>query len=190
MNRLGLLIVASAWPLLSGCSSDAESSATVWEAPAWMADQAQGRESFISRLQACMDAKSWDLTVDESGGFNEPFSSEEEMMRASDDGQDCLAEQGIDVSALEKPLTEADLSVMYTQDVDTYECLVAQGVEMERTPPGVDLYVEAGLSGQAGAPLPDPWWPYGDQAIMSMPQGEVEQLRQVCPERWVFAGTS
>ena len=76
MNRLGLLIVASAWPLLSGCSSDAESSATAWEATAWMADQAQGRESFILRLQACMDAKSWDLTVDESGGFNEPFSSE------------------------------------------------------------------------------------------------------------------
>jgi hypothetical protein len=153
-----------------------------------MAEQAQAREQFVPTLQACMDGKGWNLTVDESSGIVEPFYSEEEMYRASADKDECLLDQGIDTGQYERLPTEAELRSMYVYDVDTYDCLVAQGVKMEDEPPSVEVYVEQGLNpGGSQQGISESWWPYFDPAILAMSQDEVAQLEQVCPVRWVFA---
>lgn len=155
-----------------------------------MAEQAQRAEQFVVVLQACMDARGWQLTVDESAGFEEPFTSESELARAGADRDACLVEQGIDTSFVSEPLTTQTLTAMYRYDVDTYECLVVQGVDLERRPPSVDRYVENGLAAQSGEPVGDPWWPYGDPAVLRLGQQEVAELQDVCPERWTFGGLS
>lgn len=155
-----------------------------------MAEQTQAREQFVPTLQACMDGKGWHITVDEHAGIAEPFYSDEEMDRASSDIDACLLEQGIDMNQVvsDLALTEASLRSMYSYDVDTYECLVAQGVDMQDEPPSVDVYVEQGLNtDDSQQDISQSWWPYFDPAIMAMSQDEVAQLEQVCPVRWVFA---
>lgn len=174
--------------LLAGCGGGSPAPTSDWTAPAWMAEQMQAREQFVPTLQACMDGKGWNLTVDESAGFAEPFYSREEAERALADSHDCMRDQGIDPDQINFGQTEADLRTMYSYDVDTYDCLVAQGVAMEKKPPSVDVYVEEGLiPGGAQKDISESWWPYFDPAILAMSQDEVAQLEQVCPTRWVFA---
>jgi hypothetical protein len=153
-----------------------------------MAEQAQLREEFVARLQSCMNVRGWHLTVDESAGFAEPFDSLEELERAGADRDQCLEEQGIDPTAASGPSTEAALREMYRYDVDTHECLVARGLRLERTPPSVDQYIEDGLASQSGESVADPWWPYGDPAVLALLETDVAELRVTCPERWSFAG--
>lgn len=157
-----------------------------------MSDQALAREQFVPTLQACMDAKGWHVTVDEHAGIAEPFTSQDEAERATADKTACMLEQGIDPAAYETGPTETELRAMYPYDVDTYRCLVAQGVPMEQEPPSIDVYVEQGLpTGDDGArDNSDSWWPYFDPAVLALPQAEVAALEQVCPTRWVFAGAS
>ncbi|WP_448058951.1 hypothetical protein [Cellulomonas hominis] len=191
MTRLRWILLAVAAMSVGSCSAPGQHTTdSPWSAPTWMAEQAQQQEQFVVRLQACMDSKGWNLTAGESAGFAEPFSDSAEMERAGADRDACLGEQGIDPNILAKPLTESTLRTMYAFDVDTHECLVAQGIEMEGAPPTVDRYVEEGLAAQAGVPVDDPWWPYGDPAILGLDEQGVAELKQVCPERWTFASLS
>lgn len=178
-------IVLSLVALITGCSSK-ETEQTSWSAPQWMAEQKQMEEQFVLNLQSCMDSKGWSLTVDSAGGFLEPFSSTDEMERAKVDGDACLNEQGIDPSFLSEPLTDASLRKMYTYDVDTYDCLVAQGIKMQNKPPSEDVYVEQALAAQSGIETPDSWWPYGDEVFTSLNESQVKELKESCPERWTF----
>lgn len=173
---------------VTACASDNDSNAS-WSAPTWMAQQEQAKDQFVARLQACMDAKGWNVTVDESAGIVEPLASESEMQRARQDVRACLTDQGIDPDSVVGTVTEESLREMYTQDLDTYECLLAQGVDMEQKPPSEDQFVEDGLAIQAGEERPDSWWPYGDPVILTMSAQEVATLKQTCPVRWTFAGT-
>jgi hypothetical protein len=179
------LVVAGCAPSPTTPAPDAS-----WSEPGWVAEQAQRAEQFVVRLQACMDGRGWQLTVDESAGFAEPFASQAEAERAGADRDACLVEQGIDTSFVSEPLTAETLRAMYRYDVDTHACLVAQGVELERRPPSVDRYVEEGLAAQAGEPVGDPWWPYGDPALVPLGQQAIAELQEVCPERWTFGGVS
>lgn len=177
--------------LATGCApSPTSAPAASWAEPGWMAEQAQRAEQFVVRLQACMDGRGWQLTVDESAGFAEPFASQAEAERAGSDRDLCLVEQGVDTSFLSEPLTAESLAAMYRYDVDTHACLVAQGIELERRPPSVDRYVEEGLAAQSGEPVRDRWWPYGDPALVPLEQQELAELQEVCPERWTFGGLS
>lgn len=156
-----------------------------------MADHTQRREEFIPRLQACMDGRGWNLTVTESAGFEEPFvSGSSESGRATADRDECLAEQGVDVSVYDNPLTEAHLRTMYAYDLDTYHCLLARGVGLEHEAPSVETYVEEALASQAGESTDGYWWGYLDPVILAMRQSEVAELHLMCPERWVFASLS
>lgn len=174
--------------LACGCTSSSGEAPDegAWEEPSWMAEQEQQREQFVATLQACMDAAGWNVTVDDDAGFVEPFSDSDELDRAVADSNACLAEQGIDVSTYET-LTEAELRTMYPYDVDTYECLQAQGVDMQESPPSIDAYVEQGLATLSDGSVELGWWPYGDPALSSKSQDEIAVLHQVCPERWTFA---
>jgi hypothetical protein len=175
---------------LAACGKSATPDAEGWTQPAWMSQQLQDEEVFVANVQSCMDAKGWNLTVDASGGFAEPFSDEAEMKRAADDVHSCLADQGIDVTQFEQPLTDSALRTMYRYDVDTYECLAAQGLDMQDPPPSQDAYVESALAAQDGQEADDSWWPYYDPAVTALSSSEVADLQQVCPERWTFAALS
>lgn len=67
--------------------------------------------------------------MDDSAGFTEPFTSMDELTRAGADRDACLVAEGIDPSTITPDnLTDADLAVMYDQDLDTYACLVAHDI--------------------------------------------------------------
>lgn len=185
MKLRSVVLVICGGLILQGCApaTDQESA---WTAPEWMAEQAQAREEFTVQLQSCISSKGWELTVDESGGFVEGFDSETEMERAKQDSDACLLEQGIDPSTFDT-ITEEELRVMYKYDQDTYECLVAQDVEMERDFPSVDTYVEQGLRAGDSQDDEEVWTPYLDQGVLSLPQEKLAQVQQSCPERWGFA---
>ncbi|MFF1530922.1 FtsX-like permease family protein [Cellulomonas sp. NPDC058312] len=99
------LVVAGCAPSPTTPAPDAS-----WSEPGWMAEQAQRAEQFVVRLQACMDGRGWQLTVDESAGFAEPFASQAEAERAGADRDACLVEQGIDTSFVSEPLTAETLT--------------------------------------------------------------------------------
>lgn len=156
-----------------------------------MAEQAQQMDAFLPTLQACMDSRGWNLTMDESSGVLEPFSSDDEMYRARADSDSCLREQGIDPHQFDNPLTETQLRTRYGYDVDTYQCLVAQGLRMEQQPPSEDVYVERALASSAGTDDgAASWWPYFDPAVDSLGRERIAELELVCPARWTFADLS
>ena len=190
IHRTRCVVAFFAVALLSACTAQGDGpEVSEWTAPAWMTEQAQAKERFVPRLQACLDSKGWNVTVDESAGVLEPFSSEDEMLRASVDIDACLLEQGIDPTRFKSGNSEADLRVMYRQDLDTYECLVAQAVDLEQKPISEEKYVELGLSGE-NASLSESWLPYLDPAILKMEEADVADLKRICPERWSFGSTS
>ncbi len=144
----------------------------------------------MATLQACMDARGWNRTMDESGGMLEPFSSDDEMQRAGADRDSCFSEQGID-HQLDGSPTEAQLRTMYRYDVDTYECLAAQGLRMEQQPPSADAYVERALADANGTDGGgESWWPYFYPAVDSLGRERIAELEIVCPTRWTFATLS
>jgi hypothetical protein len=191
-HDLARATAAVACLLAAGCAPSPTTPApdSSWSEPGWMAEQAQRREQFVVRLQACMDGHGWQLTVDGSAGFAEPFASQDEAERAGADRDRCLVEQGVDASFVSQPLTAESLRSMYRYDVDTHACLLAQGVELERRPPSVDRYVEEGLAAQSGEPVDGSWWPYGDPALLTLGRQDVAELQEACPERWTFGAVS
>ncbi len=156
-----------------------------------MGEQAQQIDAFVATLQSCMDSRGWNLTMDESSGILEPFSSDDEMYRARADSDSCLREQNIDPHQFDSPPTEAQLRTMYRYDVDTYECLAAQGLRMEQQPPSADAYVESALAAANGTDDGGgSWWPYFDPAVKSLGRERIAELEIVCPTRWTFATLS
>lgn len=194
----GVVIVLVAGIACVGCAgAEAQPEASgQWTAPAWMASQKQEVEQFVDRLQTCMDNKGWNLTMDEFGGMAEPFTSDEELNRAVNDSDACLADLGFDMDVVASTtVTEKQLREDYQRDIDTYQCLVNAGLKMQ-DPPTEDVYVENGLSlyndevSAEGADLDQTWLPYLDPAVLSVGEDDLERLRVNCPERWSLASAA
>lgn len=168
--------------LAAGCqSSGPESENQGWEEPGWMAEQADMRERFTVDVQSCMDSKGWELTVDSYGGFAEPFSSPEEREHAASDRNACLEQLGYDISTFDEAPSRDTLSSLYDRYLDTYECLVHEGVEMEQEPPSKEVWIEARLSGG------EAWTPHLDDGVVLAGEERYAELEQLCPEPWPFA---
>ncbi|MFC4613442.1 hypothetical protein ACFO3K_01830 [Cellulomonas algicola] len=166
----------------AGCSADEAPVETEWKPPAWFAEQAREREEVAAKMQTCMDAKGWTVTLDEYGGAAEPFTSEDEANRFSEDSMACQEEAGRRLGAL----TEDELREAYTRDVDTMMCLRNEGFDMA-DPPTVDTYVESRL---ADPPPDDLWVPYTDPAVQgalesgSLSADGLVELERTCPQNW------
>lgn len=147
-----------------------------------MEEQASARDEFVLGLQGCLDSKGWTVTVDQFGGAAESFSSQEESDRFTVDRDDCIDGLGFGIPAGGKP-TIADAENRYEQEVSIRECLLAQGIEMEQEPPAKDVFVE-----QVVNPDPDElgWWAYLDPAVLALDEDEVTQLKDLCPEPFIF----
>lgn len=168
--------------LVTGCQATASApEPTAWEEPAWMAEQAEMREQFTVDVQACMDAKGWELTVDSYGGFAERFDTREELNRASADRNDCVEEAGYSVDFFDDELSREALSTLYDKHTDTYECLLHEGVEMEETPPAKEAWIENMLQGQ------ESWIPHLDAAVVLAGEQRAAELKELCPAPWPFA---
>jgi len=179
-----LALVLAAAITLAGCSSAAEDDVE-WVEPEWMAEQEQQREQFVIDLQSCMDARGWNLTVDEYGGSSEPFESAEEAERAREDTDECLLDLGYDLAGFGEERTVADFRERYQQELEIYRCLRHEGVAMEHDPPTEDVFIEQHLSGGDSTQV---WWTYGDPGVLELGAEAVAELQQSCREPWVFAG--
>lgn len=168
--------------MVAGCQSTGTGpEAHDWQEPGWMAEQADMRERFTVDVQSCMDSKGWELTVDSYGGFAERFSSQEEREHAAADRDACLEDLGYDTSMFDEAPGQEALATLYDRYIDTYECLVHEGVEMEREPPAKDVWIEARLSGGG------PWTPHLDDGVVLAGEERYAELEQLCPEPWPFA---
>lgn len=181
---VGLAPVLAVALTLAGCASAAEDDVE-WVEPEWMAEQAQEREQFVIDLQSCMEAKGWNVTVDEYGGSLEGFESANEAERARDDTDECILDLGYDLAGFEEERTVDEIRARYRQELDVYHCIRHKGVAMEQEPPSEDVFIEQHLSGETSEQT---WWAYGDPEVIELGAAEVADLQQVCPEPWVFAG--
>lgn len=180
----GVVIVACLG--LAACSDGGEAEGTEWTEPAWFAEQAREREEIATILQECMDAKGWDVQVDEYGGIDAnlaPFP---------DDGAQLVADMTAcydQIPSTYKVTVDAAYyhDVLYPQQVDVYHCLVNQGIDVSAPPP-VDIWVEDML---ADKPDPDLWiawndgWvaPYLDDGTHGY--DDLVQLEVVCPQPYI-----
>lgn len=157
-------------------------SAAQWTPPAWFAEQARQREEMAASLQSCMEQLGWAVTMNEFGGTDTPFTDGDELARFESDSADCQEQAGRDLSQR----TEEEIRQDYQKDLDTLECLRAQGFDMA-DPPSEESYVESRL---ATPPPDDAWLPYGDPAIQdALVSGEltdedVAALERKCPQNW------
>jgi hypothetical protein len=162
---------------VSACTTDDQPAAAEYTPPAWFAEQARAREEMASKLQTCMDAKGWTVTLNEYGGAAEAFTTEEELDRFNEDSMQCQIESGRNVAAV----TEAELRADYRRDVDTMRCLRNEGFDVA-DPPSEDAYVESRL---ATVPPDDLWVPYDDPALQDvLGTGDAAALERTCPQNW------
>jgi hypothetical protein len=184
-TTLRLAVLGLALPLV-GCSADAPvDDVDTWVAPAWFAEQAQEREEYQVALQACLDGKGWDLTVNRDGGVDEALT-DADMARLPADVDGCRLSMGLPA---EPPApTEEELRDHYAKLLDVRECLVAQGIAMAPAQ-SQDAWLDAEARASAATTdeeraAVDLWHPYDDDEIAALPGDRQEELFGLCPQPW------
>ena len=175
------IMALTALTTVSCSAPDNTNEAISYERPAWMAEQAQRQEEHRSQLQSCVSSKGWDVTITPEGGVEEPFT-EADYARYEIDRTACRAEAGLD-DGNNVRLDAARLGEIYDRQVDTWECLRAEGYPVAE-PPSKELYVESSLAAQNGDSSVNGWWPYGDAVFEEMAEAEYNRLQAECPEPW------
>ncbi len=172
--------------VLTACDSDGDAAPSEWQPPAWFAEQARQREEVKQILQDCVTAKGWDYQVDEYGG------SEVNLATLPDKGEQFIA----DINTCYADIPESYVvvvdeayihDVLYPQEVDVYDCLVAQGITPEPPPP-VDVWVEDYLAMDSGDTAAEVWLPWGSSWVDdfvgdgSHTYDDLVALELVCPQ--------
>ena len=145
-----------------------------WTAPAWFAEQAKERAAFRERLQGCVDARGWTVTVDEFGGSDHAFTEQAEMDRFVADVDDCSRSLGRPAGDDDE---EAVVRHLHPMLVDTWECVVHQGYDVP-PPPSEDELVRQYLTTDPDVAT---WTPYGDLDPRLV---DWEELEATCPQPW------
>jgi hypothetical protein len=134
-----------------------------------------------------MDSRGWDVGVDEYGGLDTPLSDFPDPQALIDDVARCYAEipakyhVSVDASFLR--------DVLYGQQVDVYECLLAHGVTPDPPPP-VDVFVETHLSDDPDK-ASDVWIAWGghwtEEYFLDPSHSEADFaiLERECPQPYV-----
>ena len=148
-----------------------------WIAPAWFAEQAEQREAFRTSLQACVDARGWEITVDEWGGGDHGFTDESELDRFVADVDDCSRSLGRHVGDVD---SETTTRRFYPMLVDTWECVGHLGYDVP-PPPSEDELVRQYETDGSSEPV---WTPYGE--LMDSPSAvpNSAELEATCPQPW------
>ncbi|PFG34173.1 hypothetical protein ATL42_2077 [Sanguibacter antarcticus] len=144
-----------------------------------MAEQAQLQDEYRANMQSCVEAAGWSVTITHEGGVVEPFNGQTEMDRYAIDRDACRESLGLHTDGA--ALTADQYELIYGRQVQTRECLVAQGYTMA-TPPSKEAYVEAALTGDSNSTAA--WSPYLDSAFEKLAESEYNRLQEECPEPW------
>lgn len=187
-SRLLLAPAVLVSSLLAGCSGspDGTAESAKWSPPAWFATQAQALEELRVGLQSCMDDEGWNVTIDDRGGIVDMIPRDQ-MDAISAALDECYDTAGYDVSASAiKTLTRDDYISWYQANLDTRDCLVAQGYDISE-PPSQDAWVDKMLadterSSTTGDVSHVPSWDPYDDTFYSQPEAERNRLTKLCPE--------
>jgi hypothetical protein len=148
-----------------------------WTAPAWFAEQAEQREAFRTSLQACVDARGWEITIDEWGGGDHGFTEKSELDRFVADVDDCSRSLGRHVGDVDPDTTTRNF---YPLLVDTWECVVHLGYDVPPPPSEDELVRQYETDGSSG-PI---WTPYGELMERLGTAPDREELEVTCPQPW------
>ena len=184
----GVVLAGGAW--VASAASDvnnppAGEPSEQWTAPAWFAEQAAERASFRANLQECVDARGWQITVNEWGGSEHWFADEAEMDRFVADVDECSAALGRTGASGFVDDNDDDPDALtrylYPMLVDTWECVVNRGYDVP-PPPSEDELVRQYAPG-SHEPV---WTPYGDLSAGDglMTAERMADLEITCPLPW------
>ncbi len=153
-----------------------------WTPPAWFAQQAQERDRVRAALQSCVTDKGWSIDVDERGGSEHGFESEQELDLFVADVDSCRDGIELNDTTLED---EASMRLFYERELDVYACLRNEGF----TPPPPPPYEIFAESHQPDASVKDAWIAWGPWVGEQFTAGNLDdaslaRLEQTCPQQW------
>ena len=147
---------------------------TTYERPAWMDEQLAEDARLVARQSRCLTDRGVEFQADDLGGF---YAIDPALAAALDDALDECT-RSILGSAYRAPLTTSQLHGLYERQLDTRECLLAQGYSIPEPVSESDFVESQGMA----------WSAYEAfvEALGTLPveRAEAEQLRinTACPQ--------
>ncbi len=129
-----------------------------------------------------MDARGWNLPIDEWGGTSEPFdvaSGESDRYRT-----DIMAcSENVDEGHLISQTNDASMRTYYERELDIYACLKNEGIE-PGAPPPFEVFAE-----QHSSDAPDEAWnawndSWLDSWLDKHTLDSLGDLELRCPQQW------
>ncbi|MFE6234958.1 hypothetical protein [Cellulosimicrobium sp. NPDC057862] len=150
-HRLPTTVGAAALLLtVVACGSGSEPveparTATAYERPAWMDNQLAEDADLVARQSRCLTERGLDFRTDELGGF---YSIDPALDSALGEALgECT--RSILGSAYRAPLTTSQLHGLYDRQLDTRECLLAQGYSIPEPVSESDFVASEGTAWSA-----------------------------------------
>ncbi|MCL2594882.1 MAG: hypothetical protein FWD83_05130 [Promicromonosporaceae bacterium] len=151
-----------------------------------MAEHVAAGEEADAATHSCLLAKGWDIEPIEDGMSGLSFDLSSFADHVADnliaDVELCQESLGIEIRYY---LSRPELERMYGYFVDIYECLVAHGVEMSKSPPSRSSWVEtfqAFQHAQTAGGNASIWHPYGDPGMYELSWDEFLEATNNCPQ--------
>lgn len=147
---------------------------TAYERPAWMDEQLAEDARLVARQSRCLTDRGVEFQTDELGGF---YAVDPALATTLDDALDECT-RSILGAAYRAPLTTSQLHGLYERQLDTRECLLAQGYSIPEPVSESDFVESQGMA----------WSAYEAfvEALGTLPveRAEAEQLRinTACPQ--------
>jgi len=176
-----LVVFGIAWAAVAAPWQTPEPADGGWQRPAWMDEEAPVRAEFQRELQACTDAKGWDVPVTDDGGSDQVFADPSEATRFWADEAACIQEMGIVYPEYTEEFGRQEFAWL----VDVWECLDHEGIEFPPPPTDIDAWVD-GYLGLSSEPMT--WLPYDPHfTAFSTVRGETlshDEIVELCPLPW------
>ncbi|KLN34413.1 hypothetical protein FB00_12755 [Cellulosimicrobium funkei] len=147
---------------------------TAYERPAWMDEQLAEDARLVARQSRCLTERGVEFQTDELGGF---YAVDPALATVLDDALDECT-RSILGAAYRAPLTTSQLHGLYERQLDTRECLLAQGYSIPEPVSESDFVESQGMA----------WSAYEAfvEALGTLPveRAEAEQVRinAACPQ--------
>ncbi|GAB3615907.1 hypothetical protein GCM10027416_04640 [Okibacterium endophyticum] len=169
-RAFGALSIAVALVMLTGCAVTEPAGE-----PSSTLSQPQAGDSFAEKypdsqtLADCLNEKGWDVTLNEATGSVEFEGTTEQMDQYEIDQAECMPED--DSIPLEE-LTSEQWTALYEMELETAECLRAEGIEIEEAP-SEQVFIDRYKSS-------DPWTSY--TFVGDVSSDRWDELNTLCPQ--------
>ncbi len=129
-----------------------------------------------TKMQACMAADGWEVTIGPDGGIGSTYSTDQESAYETS-AENCRTQvEGANAGDVEiKEFSDAELRLLYNMQLSIARCLEDEGQPVGEIPSEqsyIDTYND-----------PDPWDPYGEiwYPGTKVTESEYGQLLEKCP---------